>query len=92
MSTNSVIDTSTAQTLLSAYNSTSTALFQYKNNVLQSTINSGLTRSDVISTLFTYNGSLFSDGFCQEVIIYSIDNSANLSGINTNINSFYTIY
>jgi hypothetical protein len=92
LSTDSVIDTTTNQILLSSYNSTSTALFQYKNNVLQSTINSGLTRSDVISTLFTYNGSLFSDGLCQEIIIYGNDNSSNLSGINTNINQFYTIY
>ena len=92
LSIDNVADTTINQILLSAYNSNSTTLFQYKNNVLQSTSNAGLTRSDSITTLFTYNGSLFSDGFCQEVVIYSINNSANLSGINTNINSFYTIY
>jgi len=92
LSQDNVADTTTNQILLSAYNSNSTTLFQYKNNVLQSTTNSGLTRGDEITTLFTYNGSLFSDGFCQEVVIYSINNSANLSGINTNINSYYSIY
>lgn len=92
LSTNNVIDTSTNQTLLSAYNSTGTALFQYKNNVLQSTTNSGLVRTDSIQYLLTYNNSLFSNGFCQEIIIYPSNNSANLSGINTNINLFYSIY
>ena len=93
LSTDNVTDTTINQILLSAYNSNiTTLLFQYKNNVLQSTSNSGLTRSDTITTLFTYNNSLFSDGFCQEVVIYTTNNSANLSGINTNINSFYSIY
>ena len=92
LSQDNVSDTTINQILLSAYNSNLTTLFQYKNNVLQSTLNAGLTRSDGINTLFTYNGSLFSDGFCQEIIIYSTNNSANLSGINTNINSYYSIY
>jgi hypothetical protein len=92
LSQDNAADITTNQIILSAYNSNSTTLFQYKNNVLQSTSNAGLTRADAITTLFTYNGSLFSDGFCQEVVIYSINNSVNLSDINSNINSYYNIY
>ena len=36
--------------------------------------------------------NLQQNGFSQEIIIYLSNQSANLSGINTNINTFYSIY
>lgn len=40
------------------------------------------------SSLDEFNANIYS----QELIIYSFDNSSNRSGIETNINDFYTIY
>jgi len=55
-----------------------------------------LTYNTLITTWFSlelasYNSWYF-QGFRQELVIYQGDISANRSAINTNINSFYTIY
>jgi len=44
------------------------------------------------SVLGSRNGSLYFVGTMQAVIIYSSDQSANRTGIETNINTFYSIY
>ena len=87
-------DTSADQMILSTYNnSTSTAIhFQYKNNSLIASTQFSLVFNNVITALFYYGGSNYSQGNAQEIIIYATDNSTNLSAINTNINSYYSIY
>lgn len=86
------VDNTSSQMLLSGYNSSDSLAFQYKNNVLISSTLSSQVFASSINSLFFYGGSLYSQGNAQEIIIYAINNSTNLSGINTNINSFYSIY
>jgi hypothetical protein len=55
------------------------------------------TLSSGIETGFTdgigaVNGANFLDGFIQEIIIYDSDQSANRTGIESNINTHYSIY
>mgnify|MGYP003638717311 FL=1 len=38
------------------------------------------------------SGSVVFDGYIQEVILYPSDNSSNQVGIETNVNTEYTIY
>ena len=45
-----------------------------------------------IDRLFTGNGSLYGPIANQEIIIWDSDQSTNRSGIETNINDFYSIY
>mgnify|MGYP005996346037 CR=1 FL=1 len=52
-----------------------------------------ITRLDSIDKLFgRQQFSLFLNGKAQEIIFYATDNSANKSGIETNINTYYNIY
>jgi hypothetical protein len=85
------VDNTANQIILSGYNSSPFVGFQYKNNVLIASTTSGLTRAGSIDRLFSAS-TFFSSGYGQEIIIYSSNNSSNLSAINTNINSFYSIY
>lgn len=55
------------------------------------------TLSSGIETGFTdgigaVNGANFLDGFLQEIIIYNSDQSANRTGIESNIDTYYDIY
>ena len=69
----------------------------YRNNVLiSSTFSSGysnLFNSTVNMELCSFNGggSPF-QGYLQEVVFYASDQSSNRTGIETNINDFYSIY
>ena len=85
------VDNTANQIILSGYNSSPSVGFQYKNNVLIASTTIGLTRAGSIDRLFSAS-TFFSSGYGQEIIIYSSNNSSNLSAINTNINTFYSIY
>jgi hypothetical protein len=89
-----LVDITSDQILMSGYNSNSSTIFQYKNNVLlPSPITTTISGTVFLSALFTIGRNpLFSSGFGQEIILYSFNNSSNLSDINTNINTFYNIY
>jgi len=90
----SLADLTTNQMLLSNYNTNNTTAFQYKNNILlASGTNVSVSSTATLNIIFAIPSlSLFTNGFGQEMVFYSFDNSANLTGINNNINSFYTIY
>jgi hypothetical protein len=70
------------------YNS---SLKWYKDNALLLDVTSGFTSGQQVSKLF---GTAFArlESFSSEIIIYASSQSANVSGINTNINSYYAIY
>jgi hypothetical protein len=90
--TSNSADTTSNQVLISTYN-TGAASFQYKNNAIIPSTSGGLTRTSTITYLLTLNTiNRFSNGNFQEIIIYTINNSSNLSAIDTNINTFYSIY
>jgi hypothetical protein len=86
-------DASSSQSVISGYNSSSNVMAQYINNTLLTSVKNSQVFANAISCLFSYNGSsLFSNGYGQEFIIYSTNKSSDLSLINTNINSYYSIY
>jgi len=68
----------------------------YRNNILISTtFSSGFTslfNTTVNMELCSFNSSNFFKGYLQEVIFYPSDQSSNRTGIETNINAFYSIY
>jgi hypothetical protein len=81
--------------LISVNNITSVTNIVYKNNIF---IRSA-TRNGVWSTTVNefaigryIRGGGYKNGQIQELIIYNNDQVANTTGINTNINTFYTIY
>ena len=45
-----------------------------------------------VNTLMNRQGAFFHDGFINDVVIYSTDQTANRVGIEDNINNFYSIY
>ena len=75
----------------------------YRNSVLDSSIytnsqellyfKSNTTTTNVIRTILNNGGSTEALlGNVQEMVIYDTDQSANRTGIETNINTEYTIY
>jgi hypothetical protein len=88
----SAIDTTTNQLLLTGQNSAGTMSIFKNNNTIIST-QSSLTYSPVIGAIGLYFSSLFvAHSNLQEIVFYNSDQSANRTGIETNINTFYTIY
>jgi hypothetical protein len=65
---------------------------QYVNgNVIASTFNS-FSFIRTFDRLFQFEGSNFSDGNTQEIILWLSDQTLNLNNINSNINTNYKIY
>lgn len=86
----SAADTTTAQLLLTGQNSAGTmSMFKNSNTITSS------PAVTVYSTLVDAIGGAsgnFANCNLQEAILYNSDQSANRTGIETNINTFYTIY
>jgi hypothetical protein len=85
-------DTSTSRGLFDTlFNGSSSAM--YKNNSLLVSGNTGTNGASGILYLGSRNngGQSLTGGF-QEFILYPSNQSANRTGISTNINSFYSIY
>ena len=53
------------------------------------TLDSGI---DTVTTGIGGISNAFFNGFIQEVIVYASDQSANRTGIESNINTHYSIY
>jgi hypothetical protein len=78
------------------YQNTTLTIFQNATQVAQSTSfqtsgNSNATNSNLGIGATTSNDSNFI-GNIQELVIYEVDQSSNRTGIETNINDFYSIY
>lgn len=90
----STIAINNLQRIFAFYRNSSVEAKAYINNTLDGTIT---PTSNVIANTTLYLGSrggtsFILDGNMQEIIIYGTSQSANLSGINGNINTFYSIY
>ena len=86
-------DTSTAQLLLTGQNSAGT-MSMFKNGSTITSSQTSFTYTNQISTIGNYLGG---NGFLvyadlQEIVFYNSDQSSNRNGIESNINTFYTIY
>jgi hypothetical protein len=87
--------TSITQNITIAYNNSTTG-FLISNgtqvNSITTTVVSYGSKPLYVGTDRNLGASEFWNGNIQEIIIYPTNQSSNLSGINTNINSFYLIY
>jgi hypothetical protein len=86
-------DSSTAFCILEGY-TVSSVMSAYKNNTaytLTGELAFGSTNTSY-NSIGNYNGSAQSTGTVLEIIIYANNQTSNRTGINTNINSFYSIY
>ncbi len=85
-------DTTTNQLLLTGQNNAGTMSIFKNSNTITST-QSSFTYSPILSAIgFYFNASFVCNGFLQEMIFYNTDQSTNRTGIETNVNSFYSIY
>ena len=84
-------DTTTNQLLLSGVNN-GTSQAMYKNNSVVSSTLVNHSLDGYINTIGRYQYGAKTDSSLQEIIYYNTENSSNLNGINTNINSYYSIY
>ena len=83
------------QTLFSSIHSGSQLSNQVNNNsaaVASDTLNLNVTRTTIGGPTSTSVATGSLDGTVQEVVIYYTDQTANRTGISTNINTYYAIY
>jgi len=89
-----VNDANFSQSLIFAYTKSGTNQTLYSNNVLfQNITPPNMITPSTSSRIGAYD--IFSNPFIgeqQELVIYASDQSSNRSGIETNINDFYSIY
>ena len=83
-------DTTTNQLLLTALNNAGTMSMFKNSNTIASSSNV-LVYSTIIDSIGAASGN-FSNSNLQETILYNSDQSTNRTGIESNINTFYTIY
>jgi len=83
-------DTTTAQLLLTGQNSVGTMSI-FKNGSAITSSSAGLVYSTLVDSIGGASGN-FSNSNLQEAVLYNSDQSANRTGIESNINTFYTIY
>lgn len=86
----SATDTTTAQLLLTGQNSAGTMSI-FKNSGAITSTPTALVYSTLVDSIGGSSGSLANCNL-QETILYNSDQSTNRTGIETNINTFYTIY
>jgi hypothetical protein len=89
----SAADSSTTFSIIEGY-TISNVMSAYKNNVaysLSTELSFGSSNGS-FNSIGAYGGVGSSVGYALEVIIYANDQTTNRAGINTNINSYYTIY
>jgi len=83
-------DTTTNQLLLTGQNSAGTmAMFKNGNSIASSS--NVIVYSTIVDAIGGASGN-FSNCNLQETILYNSDQSTNRTGIESNINTFYTIY
>lgn len=74
------------------YTAVNTANIFRNNTAIPITNNYMFISAQTFEQIGNYAGAFFTVGFMSEVIIYKSNQLTNNTGINTNINSFYTIY
>ena len=83
-------DTTTAQLLLTGQNSAGT-MSMFKNGGAITSSTAALVYSTLVDSIGAASG-FFSNSNLQETILYNSDQSANRTGIESDINTFYTIF
>ena len=86
----SATDTTTNQLLITGQNNAGTMAI-FKNGGTITTTNPGLGYVPIVNSIGKYAGS-WTYSNIQETIFYNTNQSTNRTGIESNINTFYTIY
>lgn len=84
-------DTTTNQLLLTGLNNAGTMSIFKNGNTITSAQNA-ITIGMTISTIGIYSGPAYAFCNLQEIVFYNSNQSTNRTGIETNINSFYSVY
>lgn len=84
-------DTTANQILLTGENNAGTMAI-YKNSVVIPSTQISDSRTMTINTIAKYFFGFYVTGNLQEIVYYNSNQSTNRTGIETNINTFYTIY
>jgi hypothetical protein len=84
-------DLTSNQTLLTGMNVAGTLSISKNGSTLPSA-QSALTYTPTINSIGKYSLTDYPLCYLQEILYYNSDNSSNKTGIESNINSFYTIY
>ncbi len=85
-------DTTTAQLLLTGLNNAGTMAMYKNGGVIASTQTSTAIIMTINSLGQYFGGSSYNFANLQEIVFYNSEQSANRTGIETNINTFYSIY
>jgi hypothetical protein len=83
-------DTTTAQLLLTGQNSAGT-MSMFKNGSAITSSTAGIVYSTLVDSIGAASGN-FANCNLQETILYNSDQSTNRTGIESDINTFYTIF
>ena len=88
--TSTATDTTTNQLLLTGLNNAGTmSIFKNGNTIASSALSASYTPS--INNIGKYT-SVSTNNALQEIVFYNSEQSSNRTGIESNINTFYTIY
>jgi hypothetical protein len=87
----SATDTTTAQLLLTGQNSAGT-MSMFKNGSAITSTSGGIVYSTLVESIGASAGGNFANCNLQEAILYNSEQSANRTGIESDINTFYTIF
>lgn len=84
-------DTTSNQIILTGQNSAGTMSI-FKNSATIPSTQISDSRTMTINTIAKYFFGFYANGTLQEVVYYNTDQSTNRTGIESNMNSFYTVY
>ncbi len=84
-------DTTTSFMLLTGLNDGTNQKIYKNNSEILSTFTS-YSLNNIIRYMGNYANSFYTNSYFSEVIFYNSDQSSNRSGINSNINTYYSIY
>jgi hypothetical protein len=87
-----VANTSLTQSLLEAFTISSTMNIYQNGSLQSSTAPASFSNTTTTFDSIGYGSSSYSNAYGQEVIVYTSNQTSNRTAIETNINSFYTIY
>jgi len=80
------------QAVFSSISNVASSLFAVNGSSVTGTLGTNSMDGVTIGALGTLSAGYFFDGTIQEVVLYGSDQSSNRTGIETNINDYYSIY
>jgi hypothetical protein len=98
LATSNIIRTGQKLVSVLIYGGSGSSVNEYTNGSLEQSLSDGITRDfdsgNVLTIAYNSNGQNTQPfiGNLQEIVLYNIDQSSNRTGIEDNLNDFYSIY